>query len=116
MGDGAQQRVRLRCLVSGKQPRTRRGLRQLYCRGGTRVLVPVTRLILVRQPGEHSGGEHRLIKRRRIICEPCPREIDVPQEQGVSEANGPFILALIAAVVAVEGARIEVGIRLAGDV
>ena len=48
VGEGAQQRVRLLCLVSGKQPRTRRGLRQLYCRGSIRVLVPITRLILVR--------------------------------------------------------------------
>lgn len=48
VGDGAQQRVRLRCLVSGKQPRTRRGLRQLHDRDGIRVLVPLSLLALVR--------------------------------------------------------------------
>ena len=48
VGDGAQQRVRLLCPVSGKQPRTRWGLRQLYCRGSIRVLVPLSLLTLVR--------------------------------------------------------------------
>ena len=47
-GDGAQQRVRLLCPVSGKQTRTRRGQRHLYCRGSIRVLVPLSLLALVR--------------------------------------------------------------------